>query len=91
MAISSMPGKQGTPREARSAEEIQAEVRRLVDSQMSSSGHDNPGIAVPLPERLPEAGADECNWEMTYFGHAVPHPEVVEAAVADVRARWNMR
>jgi hypothetical protein len=66
-------------------------VRRLIDLQAPSGGHDNPGITVPLPERLPEAGADECNWEMTYFGHAVPHPEVVEAAVADVRARWNMR
>lgn len=78
------------PRQAKSAKEIQAEVRRLVGTG-SSGGHDNPGITIPLPERLPEAGADECNWDMTYFGHAVPHPESVEAAIADVKARWNLR
>ena len=78
------------PREAKSAPEIQAEVRRLI-SAGASGGDDNPGITIPLPERLPEAGADECNWDMTYFGHAVPHAESVKAAIADVKARWNLR
>jgi len=77
-------------REVRSAQEIQAEVGRLIDVA-SSGGRSNPGITVPLPERLPEAGAGKCNWDMTYFGHAVPHPEAVEAAIIDVKARWNMR
>ena len=78
------------PREVRSAQEIQAEVRRLIEAE-SSGGRSNPGITVPLPERLPEADAGQCNWDMTYFGHAVLHPEAVEAAVGDVKARWNMR
>ena len=77
-------------RQANNAQDIQAEVRRLIEAA-SSEGHENPGITVPLPERLPEAGADECNWDMTYFGHALPHPEAVESAIADVKARWNMR
>ena len=78
------------PREARSAQEIQAEVSRLI-GQSAQAGQENPGITVPLPERLPEAAAEECNWDMTYFGYAIPNPEAVEAAVNDVRARWNLR
>lgn len=78
------------PRETRTAEEIQAEVRRLIEARARSEG-DNPGITVPLPERVVEAAADKCNWEMTWFGHAIPHSEAVEAAMEDVKARWNLR
>lgn len=77
-------------RELRSAEEIQAEVHRLIHKEDDGES-DNPGITVPLPERLAEAGADECNWEMTYFGYAIPSPEAVEAALGEVKARWNLR
>jgi hypothetical protein len=77
-------------RQIRSAEDIQAEVRRLI-ARAASQGHDNPGITVPLPERIAEARADECNWDMTWFGHAVPDPEAVKEAIDDVKARWNLR
>lgn len=76
-------------REPKTAEEIQAEVRRLIRKE--ADGGNNPGITVPLPERLVEAGAGECNWDMTYFGHAIPDPEAIEAAMEDVKARWNLR
>lgn len=76
-------------REARTAGEIQAEVHRLI--RAAAGGTAVPDITVPLPERLPEARADECNWDMTYFGQSIPHSEAVEAALDDVKARWNLR
>jgi len=77
-------------RQTRSAEEIQAEVRRLV-AAAAAAGHANPGITVPLPERIDEARPGDCNWDMTWFGQSVPDPEAVETAIEDVKARWNLR
>jgi hypothetical protein len=77
-------------RQTRSAEEIQAEVSRLLVAA-AVTGHGNPGITVPLPERIVEARPDECNWDMTWFGQSIPDPEAVEVAIEDVKARWNLR
>jgi len=76
-------------RETRTAEEIQAEVFHLIAA--AAAGHGNPGITVPLPERIVEARPEECNWDMTWFGQSVPHPEAVESAIEEVKARWNLR
>lgn len=77
-------------REPRSAQEIQAEVSRLIHASRDVADA-RATVDVPLPARLPEAGPGDCNWSMDYFGNAIPFMAAVESAVADVASRWNLR
>jgi hypothetical protein len=76
------------PRALQSAEDIQAEVRRLIhehrDVRSSAAV-----IDVPLPV-LQRADGTGLNWWMSGFGNAFGFTEVIGAAVINVGKRWNL-
>jgi len=72
-----------------SAEEIQAEVARLIhehrDVRASAAV-----IQVPLPTQQ-RADGTGLNWWMSGFGNGFGFQEVIGSAVAVVGKRWNLR
>lgn len=77
------------PREARSAQEIQAEVHRLIHASREVR-EDRAQVRVPLPVAIPVDGTG-LNWWMTSFGDAVGYQHVIGDAVSRVGKRWNLR
>jgi hypothetical protein len=76
------------PRTLKSAEEIRAEVSRLIHEHrdVRASGA---AILVPLPTPQ-RADGTGLNWWMTGFGNAFGFQEVIGASVATVGKRWNL-
>ena len=76
------------PRVLHPAEDIQAEVARLIhehrDVRASAAV-----IAVPLPSPQ-RADGTGLNWWMSGFGNAFGFEAVTAAAVSDVGKRWNL-
>lgn len=77
------------PRELRSAEEIRAEVHRLIH-QVHEVVEDKVKIRVPEPMRLGEPDGTGCNWTMMYFGNADGHQQACAAGVLQVQQKWNL-
>ena len=71
-----------------SAEDIQAEVSRLIHEHrhVRSSGA---SIGVPLPT-LQRADGTGLNWWMSGFGNAFGFQAVIGAAVSNVGKRWTL-
>jgi hypothetical protein len=71
-----------------SAEDIQAEVSRLIHEHR----HVRASAAVitaPMPS-LQRADGTGLNWWMSGFGNAFGFQEVIGAAVSNVGKRWNL-
>jgi hypothetical protein len=77
------------PYQLKEAEEIQAEVLRLVRRHPEYS-HGDPLYAVGRPVPLAPPIRDGCNWTMHAPGTAYETPAVI-AAVTEVAQRWNLR
>jgi hypothetical protein len=77
------------PRETRTAEEIQAEVHRVLHS-IPEVRDDGQVITVPAPMLLAAPDEDGCNWYMEFFGNAGGHGQACAVAMNQVRARWNL-
>jgi len=75
-------------REFRTAQEIQAEVHRLIHEHRDVRA-DRTSIGVPLPVLRPIDGTG-LNWWMSMFGNAVGYQQVIGAAVTEVGKRWNL-
>lgn len=76
------------PRALHSAEDVQAEVSRLIHEHR----HVRTSavvIVVPLPT-LQRADGTGLNWWMSGFGNAFGFEEVTGAAVSNVGKRWNL-
>ncbi len=76
------------PRETRSAQEIQAEVHRIIHASREVRA-DGASVRVPLPTAIPMDGTG-LNWWMTSFGNAVGYQHVIGEAVSTVGKRWNL-
>ena len=77
-----------TARELRTAQEIQAEVSRLIhEGRGSRPGRDR--VEVPLPVLRPVDGTG-LNWWMSGFGNALGFEEDIRAAIASVGKHWNL-
>jgi len=75
-------------RELRSAQEIQAEVSRLIhEGRGSRPGRDR--VQVPLPVLRPVDGTG-LNWSMSGFGNAIGFEKDIRSAVMAVGKRWNL-
>jgi hypothetical protein len=76
------------PRALHSAEDIRAEVARLIHEHrdVRASGA---VVAVPLPSPQ-RADGTGLNWWMSGFGNAFGFEAVTAAAVSDVGKRWNL-
>lgn len=76
------------PRVLHPAEDIQAEVARLIhehrDVRASAAV-----IAVPLPSPQ-RADGTGLNWWMSGFGNAFGFEAVTAAAISNVGKRWNL-
>ena len=76
------------PRTLHSAEEIRAEVSRLIhehrDVRASAAAIQVP---LPTPQRADGTGL---NWWMSGFGNAFGFQEVIGLAVTAVGKRWNL-
>jgi hypothetical protein len=75
-------------RQTRSAQEIQAEVHRLIHASREVR-LDGAQVRVPLPVAIPVDGTG-LNWWMTSFGDAVGYQRVIGEVVAEVGKRWNL-
>lgn len=76
-------------RQQRSAEEIRAEVRRLIHCAEEVI-EDEATVNVPEPTpRIPQDG--EANWTMEIFGNARGYEEICARARAGVQERWDLR
>lgn len=77
------------PRTLHSAEEVRAEVIRLVHEHrdVRASGA---VIQVPLPTPQ-RADGTGLNWWMSGFGNAFGFQEVIGSAVSAIGKRWNLR
>ncbi len=76
------------PRTPHSAEEIQAEVTRLIHEHRDVRAS---GAVVKVPLPTPKrADGTGLNWWMTGFGNAFGFQEVIGSAVAMVGKRWNL-
>ena len=76
-------------RSIKSAEEIQAEVTRLVH-QIKELHEDRQSISIPMPGRLIGPDSTGCNWYMAYGRDVGVHGHAVQAAVQEVKAKWNL-
>ena len=76
------------PRTLHSADEIQAEVTRVIHEHrdVRTSGAVIQ-VPVPTPQRADGTGL---NWWMSGFGNAFGFREVIGSAVATVGKRWNL-
>ncbi|MBG9389327.1 hypothetical protein [Caenimonas aquaedulcis] len=78
------------PRELKSAEEIQAEVRRLLH-ETEAVRHDKAEIGVPAVTALAELDATGCNWSMMYFRNARGYSNECAWAIMQVQTKCNLR
>ena len=76
------------PRVLHSAEDIRAEVARLIHEHREVRAC-SAVIAVPMPSPQ-RADGTGLNWWMSGFGNAFGFEEVVAAAVITVGKRWNI-
>ena len=77
------------PYELKEAQEIHAEVLRLV-CQRPEFIEGDPLYTVGLPVALRHPIIDGCNWTMHLPGTAYETPAVI-AAIMNVSERWNLR
>ena len=86
----SNPCEADVRRMLKTADEIQAEVSRLIqESDVVKS--DGEHVHVSRPVLLPPcAEQDGCNWTMRTFGNASAYQPEVAQALAAVRAKWNL-
>ena len=75
-------------REERSAQEIQAEVGRLIH-ECRAVRDARVRIHVPMPTVRPVDGTG-LNWWMSGFGNALGYEEDIRVAIAEVGRRWNL-
>ncbi len=75
-------------KEQRSAQEIQAEVRRRLH-QLPAVRAASARIEVPVPESRPVDGTG-LNWWMSGFGHAIGFEDDIRMVVAEVAKIWNL-
>ena len=73
----------------KNAQEIQAEVRRLIH-QDKEIVDDEVEIGVPLPTLLLDLDSEGCNWTMTFFQNSQGYMGVVNKAGAEVQRLWNL-
>jgi hypothetical protein len=76
-------------REPRSAQEIQAEVHRLIHETREVRA-DRASVDVPLPVARPADGTG-LNWWMSSFGNAMGYQRLIGSVVAEVGKRWNLQ
>lgn len=78
------------PRELKSAEQIRAEVHRLIH-EGSEVQADKAQIGVPPPTPLAGGNTENgSNWTMSVFRGAVGYEDWIRLAVAQVQARWDL-
>ena len=77
-------------RELKSAEEIRAEIIRLVGDGILAKGGSNT-TDVGHPMRHPQPDQNGCNWYISYFVKAGDHLAEVGSALSNVKGRWNLR
>jgi hypothetical protein len=87
--MSSFLGDITMARLLKNAQEIQAEVRRLIH-QDKEIMDDEVEIGVPLPKLLLDLDSEGCNWTMTIFRNPQGYMGVVNKAGAEVQRRWNL-
>ena len=75
-------------REERSAQQIQAEVSRLIHARQAVRDA-RARIEVPLPTLRPVDGTG-LNWWMSGFGNALGYEEDIRQAIVEVGKRWNL-
>ena len=76
------------PRALHSAEDIQAEVHRLIHEHRHVRAS-AAVIGVPLPS-LQRADGTGLNWWMSGFGNAFGFEEITASAVSYVGKQWNL-
>jgi len=74
----------------KTAEEIQAEVSRLIqESEVVQSDGENVHVCRPVLQP-PCAEQDGCNWTIRTFGNASAYQPEVAQALAAVQSKWNL-
>jgi hypothetical protein len=72
------------PREMHTAEEIRAEVDRLLNINHFHR------VEVPLPDWIrPPGFVNGANWQMPVFGET-RHRDIIHRAVYNVQRRWDL-
>jgi hypothetical protein len=75
-------------RELHSAQEIQAEVRRLIqERRVARSDRDRVEVPLPMPRPVDGTGL---NWWMSGFGNALGFERDIREAIKAVGQRWNL-
>jgi hypothetical protein len=79
-------------RQFKTAEEIQAEVDRLIH-QGDEVKEDKVKITVPLPTPLAEGVTEEngSNWTMDYFRNCKGYEGWVLHVVSNVQSKWSLQ
>ena len=76
------------PRVVHSAEEIRAEVARLIHEHRDvRASATTVSVPLPKPQRADGTGL---NWWMSGFGNAFGFEAITAGAVSDVGKRWNL-
>jgi len=76
-------------REERTAQEIQAEVSRLIHDRRAVRDA-RVRVEVPLP-MLRSVDGTGLNWWMSGFGNALGYEEDIRHAITEVGKRWNLK
>jgi hypothetical protein len=76
-------------REERTAQEIQAEVSRLIHEGRALRDA-RTRVEVPTPVPRPADGTG-LNWWMSGFGNALGYEEAIRVAITEVGKRWNLK
>ena len=77
-------------RELKSADEIQAEIERLVNANREVR-EDGESIRISAPTPLREPDRNGCNWAMDNYRGSPTYRPLVELTIASVQLRWNLR
>ena len=76
-------------RQERTAQEIQAEVSRLIHERRAVRDA-RARVEVPLPVVLRPIDGTGLNWWMSGFGNALGYEEDIREAITEVGKRWNL-
>jgi hypothetical protein len=77
-------------RELKTADEICAEVARLVDEGIRAAGGVN-STKIGTALLHPEPDRNGCNWYLSHFSNVGSHLDAVGNALSNVKARWNLK
>jgi hypothetical protein len=76
-------------RELKNADEIRAEVERLVNAN-AEVRDDGEHVQMAVPVELRQPDSDGCNWTIDKYRGSPTYRSLVELTVAQVQRRWNL-